>query len=93
MNTTEQILLIILSSALAIFLILAIVVTAEVIKLVKQLQRITQKAEVVADKAEMVSNFVGKTAGPIAIGKLIISIVESAKSHAEKVSRNKKGNK
>ncbi|MBP7767379.1 hypothetical protein KA068_02575 [Candidatus Saccharibacteria bacterium] len=93
MNTTEQILLIILSSTLAIFLILAIVAIVAVIKLVKQLQHITQKAESIADKAEMVSNFVGKTAGPVAVGKLLLGIVESVKSHTDKAIKNQKGRK
>lgn len=84
MNTTEQILLIILSGAFAVFLILAIVFTVAGIKLVKQLQHITQKAESIADKAEMVSSFVGKSAGPVAIGKLLLNIVESVKAQSKK---------
>lgn len=90
MNIYEQIILAILASTLAIFLVVAIIATVAVIKLVKQLQHITQKAESIADRAEAVSEFVGKAAGPVAIGKLLIGLVESVKGSVNKSGKGRK---
>ncbi len=77
MNEAEKILLIILGSVLAIFLILAIVLTVKIIEIVQHVKRIIEKAEDIADKAEAVGDFFKKTAGPIAVGRLFTNIAES----------------
>lgn len=87
MNTTEQILVIILASTLAIFLILAIVATIKVIQILNHLKVITEKAEQLVDKAEAVGEFFQKTAGPVALGKLISNIVGSVLHHDKQHKR------
>lgn len=79
-----EILVIILSVALAIFLLLAIAAAAYTVKVLKHLKSITEKADHVADNIDSVSEFFRKTAGPAAIAKLIANIVDSVRS-------NKKG--
>ncbi len=77
MNTSERILVIILASTLAIFLVLAIVAVIKVIQVLNHLKRIAAKAESIADKAEAVSDFFQKSAGPLAIGRFMSGIAES----------------
>lgn len=83
MNGAEQILVIFLSTFLAIFLILAIITLSLTIKLLKQLRQITEHAEHIAERAEAVTEMVGKAAGPMAIGKLLMGIVESVRSQTK----------
>lgn len=70
-----DILVIILSAALAVFLIVAIILTIGLVKLVKQLRVITAKAEEIVDDVEVVSGFFRKSAGPVAITSLLSNIV------------------
>ncbi|RTK93730.1 hypothetical protein EKI60_05295 [Candidatus Saccharibacteria bacterium] len=79
LGTAQQILVVILSSFLAIFLLLGIVATVLVIKVLKHVKHITEKAEQIADKAEAVSSFFQQSAGPAAIAKLISNIVHAAR--------------
>ena len=80
MNTSEQILVIILSSMLAIFLIVSIVAGIKVVQILNDMKRIVQKAESIADKAEAVGEFFQASAGPAAIGKLLANIFHSHKT-------------
>lgn len=73
--SSYDILVIILSVALAVFLILAIVLTVFLIKLVSQLRVISKKAEEIVDDVEAVSGFFRKSAGPVAVTSLISNIV------------------
>ncbi len=84
MNGAEQILVVILSSFLAIFLLLSIIVASLTIKLLKQLRQITQHAEHIAEKAEAVTAMVGKAAGPMAVGKLLFGLVDSVREQTTK---------
>jgi len=84
MNGAEQFLVILLSSFLAIFLLLGIITLSLVIKLLKQIRQITEHAENIAERAEAVTNMVGKAAGPMAIGKLLIGIIESVRGQSSK---------
>lgn len=61
MNTSEQILVIILSTFLAIFLLLGIIVLAKMIVITNRVNRITEKIENIADKAESVAEALGST--------------------------------
>lgn len=91
MSGVEQALLIILSSFLALFLILGIVLLVLTIKFMKQLRQITEHAENIAEKAEAVTAMVGKAAGPVALGKLLLGIVESVRSQVK--GKDTKGGK
>ncbi len=89
MNGAEQVLVIILSSVLAIFLLLAIAVAILVIKILNQIKRIADKAESIADKAEAVSTFFQKSAGPMAIGRLITNMAEAVFQKRDKGNKTK----
>jgi len=76
MNNAEQILVIIVSSVLTLLLILLIVASIYAIKVMRQLKRITARAEQVADSVESAADLLGRSAGPIGLIKLVASIVE-----------------
>ena len=80
MDNAEEILVIILSTTLAIFLILGIVALVKINKILKHIEYITAKAEKIADKAEAVGDFFQKTAGSTALVKLVSNIVNSFKA-------------
>ncbi len=75
MNTAEQILVVILSSALAIFLVLAITIAVQVIRLVKTLQSVVSKAEAFADSAERTAEAVKNAVGSMSILRFVQNIV------------------
>ncbi len=83
MNSFD-ILVIILSSALGLFLIAAIVLTVSLIKLVKQLRAISSKAEEIVDDVEAVSGFFRKTAGPVAVTSFVSNIVSKVAELSKK---------
>jgi predicted PurR-regulated permease PerM len=78
MNTAAEVLLIIVSSVLAIFLLVAIIASVWVIKLLKQVRNITARAENVADSVEAAAAAFERTASPLAILKVIGNIVDQA---------------
>jgi hypothetical protein len=84
MTTAAYILLIIVSSTLAIFLILGILALVKINQILGDVRKIAQKAEKMADKAEAVGEFFKKTAGPAAVAKLVSNIVESFKGDRHK---------
>lgn len=79
MNTSEQILVIFLSTALAIFLLLFIILLVLAIKVVNNLRHITAKAEKIADKADSIADFFQATGPAIAVTKILGNIVETVK--------------
>lgn len=70
MENAQEILVIILSSFLAIFLVLNIIFLIIAIRVALVVKRVTTKAEVLADKAEAFGEFVQHAATPMIIGKL-----------------------
>lgn len=83
-----EILVIILSSFLALFLILGIVVLIGIIKLVKQIRHITEKAEDVIDNVEQASELFKKSASTLTFTNLVSNIVSKVGEFT-----NKKGKK
>jgi len=83
MNTVEQILLVILAAALAVFLTLAIIVAVQTIKLVKTLRAIAERAQELVDSAESTAEMLKS-----AVGKL--SVLRFAHSVFDMVSKHKK---
>lgn len=88
MNTAEQILVIILAAFLALFIGLSTVLVVNLMKLAKKMhgiadeaQEIAGKAREIADKVENVSDMFKKTAGPLAIGKYFVNMVETVAKH------------
>lgn len=82
----EQILVIFLSTALAIFLFLGIVLTIICIKIAKNVRSITQRAEAITEKAESVADFVEWATTPMAIGRFV-TIVTDAVLHRNKSTK------
>lgn len=77
MDTAEQILVIFLSTALAIFLVLAITIAIMVVRLVANLRMIAQKAESIVDSAESVAEMFKKASGPLTVMHFIRGIARA----------------
>lgn len=76
MNTAEQILVVILSTALAVLLVLAIMTLVAALRLFKTLQAIADKAETFVENAEHVGNLVKQTVGHLSIARFVKSVVD-----------------
>lgn len=85
-----EILVIILSTFLAIFLLLAIVVLVGIIKLVKQVRHITEKAEEVIDNVEQASELFKKSASTLTFTNLVSNIVTKVSDFTSKKGKGKK---
>lgn len=79
MDTATHVLVVILSSFLALFILLGIIVAIQVIRLLTMIQRIAQKAESVIESAESVGAIFKNAAGPLAILKVITNMVRVVK--------------
>jgi len=77
MNTAFDIIVIILSSVLFIFLVLAISVTVMVLKLVKALRKIVAKGERLVDSAEAIGETLREHAGAANIIRLLMGFVSN----------------
>lgn len=91
MHTAEQILVIFISGALGIFLVLAITISIMVIRLIKGLQTITDKAGKVMDSAGSLAEMLRNSAGSFTILRFARTIAEafmkkrtSTKHHKDK---------
>jgi len=78
MDNAEQILVIIVSSVLTIFLILLIAATIYFIKVLRQVRRIVEQAERTASTIESAADRLGRSASPLGLIKLVGTIVEQA---------------
>lgn len=80
-----EVLVVVLSVALAVLLLIAILCLIQLYKVLKNFKRISLKAEALVDNAETVATFFKKTAAPVALTRLFGNIIESIKeSKAEK---------
>jgi len=77
MNTAFDVLVIVLSSLLGIFLILSIISIALVIKLIKSLRQIVAKGEHLVDSAEAIGETLKRNAGAVGVLKLIMQFVST----------------
>ena len=84
MDSAAQVLLIIVSAVLSVFLILLALAAIYMIQVLRRVREIVERAENVAGTMEAAARTFEKTAGPIAIIKLISNIVSA-------VSGRKKG--
>ena len=78
MDTAAEILVIIVSSVLAIFLLVLIIIAIYTVKILKQVRRITDRAENVAGSVEAAASAFERTASPLAMLKIISAIVKTA---------------
>ena len=81
LSTTQQILLVILGAALAIFIILSIVVAVLVIRLLQSIRLITAKAEKVIESAEAAAEVFKNASGPIGIFKVVKNMFDMVQQH------------
>lgn len=86
METASWVLLIVVSSALTLFLIVLVVALVYTIGILKQVKRITAQAESAVDSIEAAAAAVQRTASPLAVLKLVGNIV----SQASKFNRKRK---
>ncbi len=75
MNTTFDVLVIVLSSLLGIFLILSIVAIALVLKLLKTLRQVVAKGEHFVDSAEELSEAFKRNAGAVGLIRVIMKFM------------------
>jgi len=72
-----DVLVVILSIALALFLILAIVFTIYLIRIARKVDEITEKAKSAVSSVEAAAKIFEKTAAPAAFSRIVANIVES----------------
>ncbi len=75
-DTAYQVLVIILSITLAIFLVLAIIATSLIIRLLRKADRIADSAESVASDIEAFSTSLKEAAGPAAALRVIMGAAQ-----------------
>lgn len=90
MTTAEQILVVFLSTALAIFLMVAIIAGVYAIRLLKTINRVAEKAEGFVDSAEAVGDMVRQTAQALSITRMVRGIVNFVHDKQAE-SKDKKG--
>lgn len=76
-----EILVIILSVTLAIFLILGIIVMVYVLKVAQSLKQMSDKASSAVDNVSNVAASIGKFVTPAAAGKLVVEVVQKFMKH------------
>lgn len=84
LNNATLVLVIIESITFTIFLIISIVALVYAIKVIKAIQRLTDRAELLADKAEAVGEMVGRAAGPLAVGRFLTHIADNVLTRGNK---------
>lgn len=84
MNTTFDVLVIVLSCLLGLFLILSIVVAVLVIKLVRSVRRIVAKGEHLVDNAESAAEMFRNAAAPASLMRSVMSIIDAVTKHKKK---------
>ena len=76
MDSAAEALLIVVSSALTVLLIVLIVALVYMISILRQVKRITERAENVVDSVESAAAAFEKTASPLAMLKVVGNIVD-----------------
>jgi hypothetical protein len=84
MDTAAEALLIVVSSALTIFLIVLIVAIIYLIGVLKQVKRITTQAESAVDSVQSAASAFERSASPLAVLKLVGKIVNEASKFNKK---------
>jgi uncharacterized protein YoxC len=83
MDTAAEVLLIIVSSVLSVFLVILIIVGIWFVKVLKQTKKVMEHAENVAGSVEQAAAAIERTATPLSVIKLIGGII-GATSRAKK---------
>jgi hypothetical protein len=75
MNTTFDVLVIVLSCLLAVFLTISIISAVLILKLVKSLRQVVAKGEHLVDSAEALGETLKRNAGALGILRLVMKFV------------------
>jgi hypothetical protein len=81
MESAETILVVILSSFLALFLLLGIILIINIMKLVKSMNAIADKARDIVDNVETAAEMFKKASGPMALGRYFVNIANTVINH------------
>jgi hypothetical protein len=79
MNTTFDVLVIVLSSLLGIFLIISIITAVLVYKLIKTLRGVVAKGEHLVDNAEEIGEALRRNAGAVSLVRMLIKLIGKMK--------------
>ncbi|MGH7157872.1 MAG: hypothetical protein ACREGD_02215 [Candidatus Saccharimonadales bacterium] len=91
MTTAEQILVVFLSTALAVFLVIAIIAGIQTIRLLRTLQNVATKAESFVTSAEAVGQVVKQTVGALSLSRFAKGVVNFV--HNKQQDERKGGDK
>ena len=86
LTTVQQILLIILTTTLAIFLILSIAIAVMTFKLVRALRLIAEKAGKLVESAEAVGEVFKQAAGPLGVLRFVQGLMDVMAKHKKNKS-------
>jgi hypothetical protein len=81
MNTTQEVLLIIVGILLSVYLIINVILLVFAVKVVKSVQRIAAKGELVVENAEHAAEMFSRAARPAGLLRSIGDIVEAINKH------------
>lgn len=81
MENAETILVIFLSSFLALFLLLGVVLIVNLIRLVRKINEVAEAAGEIVQNVESASELFKKAAGPMAAGKFLVNIADMVMKH------------
>jgi hypothetical protein len=81
LSTTQQVLVIILASALAVFIIQAIIIATLLIRLLIAVRRVANKAEKIVESAEAVGDVFRKATGPLNVFRFVHGIMNAVSKH------------
>lgn len=84
MNTAFDILVIVLSSLLGIFLILSITCVVLTLRLIKSLRLVVAKGEHFVDSAEMLGETLKRNAGAVGMVRMLLKFVASMSDKKER---------
>lgn len=79
MNTTFDVLVIVLSCLLGIFLILSIITVTLVLKLVANLRKVVAKGEQLVDSAEEIGETLKRNAGAVGVLRVLWKVMNKVK--------------
>lgn len=84
MNTASEILVIIVSVILSIFLLVSIILVVYITKLVKDLRAVAAHAEKVITSAESIGDVFRKSAGPVSLLNFARTVMQTVAEHKNK---------
>lgn len=79
MNTTFDVLVIVLSCLLGLFLLLSIISAVLVLKLIKSLRSVVAKGEHLVDSAEELGEVLKRNAGAVGMVRMLMKLINSRK--------------